>query len=241
MKVLRRKLKEGKPLNGLERLLVDTEKTVLPKRIHVNPTSPYERGMMISISNNKMHWETLVRNYKDQYLTLLYALTGRNTHSRHDIKCVDGIPDEQIIFRLIHKKIPFMVCGVHDYEQQQSLYGGSLQKWEYQHQHLYVYGLHHHLKADRLSIRNTENKIVRLFNPRYTNTKRKRIKNAVRLTEVGVGQYCLSDPISPSTIHDYLTHPVTGTLIHYIKQNRHNPTVQYPLKTIYLTPTKNAI
>ena len=241
MKVLRRKLKEGKPLNGLERLLVDTEKTVLPKRIHVNPTSPYERGMMISISNNKMHWETLVRNYRDQYLTLLYALTGRNTHSRHDIKCVDGIPDEQIIFRLIHKKIPFMVCGVHDYEQQQSLYGGSLQKWEYQHQHLYVYGLHHHLKADRLSIRNTENKIVRLFNPRYTNTKRKRIKNAVRLTEVGVGQYCLSDPISPSTIHDYLTHPVTGTLIHYIKQNRHNPTVQYPLKTIYLTPTKNAI
>ena len=241
MKVLQRKLKEGKPLNGLERLLVDTEKTVLPKRIHVNPTSPYERGMMISISNNKMHWETLVRNYRDQYLTLLYALTGRNTHSRHDIKCVDGIPDEQIIFRLIHKKIPFMVCGVHDYEQQQSLYGGSLQKWEYQHQHLYVYGLHHHLKADRLSIRNTENKIVRLFNPRYTNTKRKRIKNAVRLTEVGVGQYCVSDPISPSTIHDYLTHPVTGTLIHYIKQNRHNPTVQYPLKTIYLTPTKNAI
>ena len=241
MKVLRRKLKEGKPLNGLERLLVDTEKTVLPKRIHVNPTSPYERGMMISISNNKMHWETLVRNYRDQYLTLLYALTGRNTHSRHDIKCVDGIPDEQIIFRLIHKKIPFMVCGVHDYEQQQSLYGGSLQKWEYQHQHLYVYGLHHHLKADRLSIRNTENKIVRLFNPRYTNTKRKRIKNAVRLTEVGVGQYCMSDPISPLTIHDYLTHPVTGTLIHYIKQNRHNPTVQYPLKTIYLTPTKNAI
>ena len=93
MKVLQRKLKEGKPLNGLERLLVDTEKTVLPKRIHVNPTSPYERGMMISISNNKMHWETLVRNYRDQYLTLLYALTGRNTHGRHDIKCVDGIPD----------------------------------------------------------------------------------------------------------------------------------------------------
>ena len=235
MKLLRKKLKQGKPLNGLERLLVDTEKTVLPKRIHVNPTSPYERGMMISISNNKMHWETLVRNYRDQYLTLLYALTGRNTHSRHDIKCVDGIPDEQIIFRLIHKKIPFMVCGVHDYEQQQSLYGGSLQKWEYQHQHLYVYGIHHHF--DDM----TESKLVKLFNPRYTNTKRKRIKNAVRLTEVGVGQYCMSDPISPLTIHDYLTHPVTGTLIHYIKQNRHNPTVQYPLKTIYLTPTKNAI
>ena len=235
MKVLRRKLKEGKPLNGLERLLVDTEKTVLPKRIHVNPTSPYERGMMISISNNKMHWETLVRNYRDQYLTLLYALTGRNTHSRYDIKSVDGIPEERIIFKLIHKKIPFMVCGVHDYEQQQSLYGGSLQKWEYQHQHLYVYGIHHHFDDT------TESKLVKLFNPRYTNTKRKRIKNAVRLTEVGVGQYCLSDPISPSTIHDYLTHPVTGTLIHYIKQNRHNPTVQYPLKTIYLTPTKNAI
>ena len=190
---------------------------------------------MISISNNKMHWETLVRNYRDQYLTLLYALTGRNTHSRYDIKCVDGIPEETIIFKLIHKKIPFMVCGVHDYEQQQSLYGGSLQKWEYQHQHLYVYGIHHHFDDT------TESKLVKLFNPRYTNTKRKRIKNAVRLTEVGVGQYCMSDPISPLTIHDYLTHPVTGTLIHYIKQNRHNPTVQYPLKTIYLTPTKNAI
>ena len=235
MKLLRKKLKQGIPLNGLERLLVDTEETVLPQRIHVNPTLPYERGMMITVSNNKTHWESMQKQYRDQYLTLLYALTGQNKYSRYDIKSVDGIPEKEILIKLIHRKIPVMVCGVHDYQQQQNLYGGSLQKWEYQHQHLYVYGIHHHFDDT------TEAKIVKLFNPRYTNTKRKRIKDAVRLTEVGVGAYTYTDPITPLNLHDYLTQPREGTLIQYIKNNRHNPRVQYPLKTIYLTPTKNAI
>ena len=235
MKLLKRKLNKSNTPNGLEKLLYTDIETTVEDTKHVGTTKPYERGMMITVSNNKTHWESMQKQYRDQYLTLLYALTGQNKYSRYDIKSVDGIPEKEILIKLIHKKIPVMVCGVHDYQQQENLYGGSLQKWEYQHQHLYVYGIHHHFDDK------TESKIVKLFNPRYTNTKRKRIKNAVRLTEVGVGQYCLSDPISPSTIHDYLTHPVTGTLIHYIKQNRHNPTVQYPLKTIYLTPTKNAI
>ena len=129
-----------------------------------------------------------------------------------------------------------MVCGIHDYRQQETLYGGSLQGWEYQHQHLFVYGIHHHLDSSGKK----EEMIQKLFNPRYTNNK-KRVKDAVRITEVGTGQHSYTDPITATNLHEYLTNPMPNTLIHYISHNRHKPEVQYPLKTIYLSHNKNAI
>ena len=234
MKLLRNKQNKNNTTNALEALLyAPTGK--LPTRIDFN-AQPYERGMLISISNNRTTYADIVKNYRAQYLSLLYALTGKNEHSKYDIKRVEGIPDKEILLELIHKKIPVMVCGVHDYRQEKTLYGGSLQSWEYQHQHLYVYGMHHHLDPDG---RTTE-MIQKIFNPRYTNNK-KRIKDAVRITEVGTGKHIHTDPITPINLHEYLTQPVNNTLIHYISNNRHKPEVQYPLTTIYLTPTKNAI
>jgi hypothetical protein len=103
--------------------------------------------------------------------------------------------------------------------------------------------MHHHLDSEgkaqnKLTPTQAEDMIQKLYNPRYTNNK-KRIKDAVRITEVGTGQHIYTDPITPNNLYDYLTNPVENTLIHYIKNNRHKPTIQYPLKTIYLSPTKN--
>ena len=236
MKTLRNKLKNSNDLNGLERLLyADQPKQILPEPISIT-SKGYERGMMISISNNRTHYEEIIKRYKEQYLTLLYCLTGENRHTKYEVKSMTGIPDQETLIKLIHKKIPVMVCGIHDYRQQETLYGGSLQGWEYQHQHLFVYGIHHHLD----SAGRKEEKIQKLFNPKYTNNK-KRIKDAVRLTEVGVGTHTYTDPITATNLHEYLTNPMPNTLIHYISHNRHKPEVQYPLKTIYLSPNKNAI
>ena len=164
MKTLRNKLKNGNDLNALERLLyAETPKQTLPDPVSIT-SKGYERGMMISISNNRTHYEEIIKRYKEQYLTLLYCLTGENRHTKYEVKSMTGIPDQETLIKLIHKKIPVMVCGIHDYRQQETLYGGSLQGWEYQHQHLFVYGIHHHLD----SAGRKEEKIQKLFNPKYT-------------------------------------------------------------------------
>ena len=148
MKLLSKKFKDYNDLNGLERLLYDTqEKQTLPDS-YTYPTKKYERGMLISISNNRTYYEEIIKRYKEQYLTLLYCLTGKNKYSKWDIKSVEGIPTQEILIKLIQRKIPIMVCGIHDYKQKEYLYKGSLQGWEYQHQHLYIYGMHHHLDSE---------------------------------------------------------------------------------------------
>ena len=106
MKTLRKKLKNSNDLNGLERLLyAEDQKQSLPESITFT-TKGYERGMMISISNNKTHYEEIIKRYKDQYLTLLYCLTGENRHTKYDVKSSTGIPDQETLIRLIHRKIP---------------------------------------------------------------------------------------------------------------------------------------
>ena len=62
MKTLRKKLKNSNDLNGLERLLyAEDQKQSLPESITFTTTG-YERGMMISISNNKTHYEDTKTN-----------------------------------------------------------------------------------------------------------------------------------------------------------------------------------
>ena len=60
MKTLRRKLKNSNDLNALERLLYNNEEQSLPN-VHLHPTKGYERGLMISISNNKTHYEEIIK------------------------------------------------------------------------------------------------------------------------------------------------------------------------------------
>ena len=70
MKLLSKKVKDYSDLNGLERLLYDTqEKQTLPDS-YTYPTKKYERGMLISISNNRTYYEEIIKRYKEQYLTL---------------------------------------------------------------------------------------------------------------------------------------------------------------------------
>ena len=70
MKLLSKKVKDYNDLNGLERLLYDTqEKQTLPDS-YTYPTKKYERGMLISISNNRTYYEEIIKRYKD---CLLYT------------------------------------------------------------------------------------------------------------------------------------------------------------------------
>ena len=94
MKLLKRKLNKSNTPNGLEKLLYTDIETTVEDTKHVGTTKPYERGMMITVSNNKTHWESMQKQYRNQYLTLLYALTGQNKYSRYDIKSVDGIEEK---------------------------------------------------------------------------------------------------------------------------------------------------
>ena len=90
MKLLRTKQKNSNAINALEALLYTPEPfSTLPKRDNCNALLPYERGMLISISNNRTSYADIVKNYRAQYLTLLYALTGKNEHSKYDIKKVE--------------------------------------------------------------------------------------------------------------------------------------------------------
>ena len=81
-----------------------------------------------------------------------------------------------------------------------------------------------------------EDKIERHLQ-RYTKIP-KRLQGIIRLTEVGIGEYKYTEKVSPTELYDYLKSPITNphgnNLINYISKNRHSPSIQYPLTTIYL-------
>ena len=125
-----------------------------------------------------------------------------------------------------------MICGVHNYRKDNIRSYGV----EYSHQHFFLYNIHHHLPTDPIKLRSIEGKIEKHLYP-YSNYK-KRVQNIVRVTEVGVGEYQYTDKITPLTLYDYLRSPITNpdqdNIINYISNNRHLPSIQYPLTTIYL-------
>lgn len=218
-------------MNGLERQLYE-EGSYNNQTYQVK--HPYERGMLISISNYQMYYEEIENNYKKQYQSFFNALTGVNI-SKDDIRRFKGIPARQKLLDLINLKIPIMVAGIHSYKTEEQYGYKSRRNDGYNHQHLFLYNIHHYLPEDPTGIDHINSKITRNLQ-RYTNLKQYK-NDIIRIGSVGTGKYLYTDQITPTTLYDYLklpeTNPQKDTLINYIANNRHKPEIQYQLHTIY--------
>ena len=203
----------------------------------------YSRGMMISISNHNTHYNNLLNSklIKNQYISIIKAVKGKDCKiSKWDLNVLNGdfngdrikLPSREGILKTCANETPIMICGVHNYKKDNVRSYGV----EYSHQHFFLYNIHYHLPTDPIKLRSIEGKIEKHLYP-YSNYK-KRVQGIVRITEVGVGAYQDTDNITPLTLYDYLRSPITNpdqdNIINYISNNRHLPTIQYPLTTIYL-------
>ena len=198
----------------------------------------YERGMLISISNNECHYETIFKSFKELYISLIKCLTGKSV-SKWDIKVLKGdwyearinLPTRERLLRVVADQTPIMLAGVHNYKKDDIRSKGK----EYCHSHFYVYNTHHYLPSTIKELRDFEDKIEKYL-ARYTNT-RKRYEGRIRVTPVGTGGYQFTDNVTPLKLYDYLQSPITNpqgnNIINYISNNRHLPSIQYPLTTIY--------
>lgn len=198
----------------------------------------YDKGMLISISNNQLHHNEIVKEFKELYISFLVALTGKKI-SKWDVRQMQGgwqrdrvkIPTSENLLSLVNNKTPVMLCGIHNYKKDDIKSRGK----EYCHSHFYVYNAHHYLPTNPAELRDIEDKIERHLQ-RYTNL-RKRLQGTIRITPVAYSKK-YTDKVSPLTLHDYLLSPITNphedNLINYIANNRHLPSIQYPLSFIYL-------
>ncbi len=188
----------------------------------------YERGLFISIDNYRMFAEKILGLYKRQYQSLVKTTIGTKL-SKDDIKVVKGIPNRDIISKLCYNKIPIVVAGIHDYPEEDN--------WkQYQHQHLFVYNLHHYLPDDVTELSNKINQLDIVF-MRYIGWKNrwKTNKDFIVIEPVGNGKYLYgNDKVTPTTLYDYLMKKEFGTCINYISNNKHQKD-DYPLYTIYST------
>ncbi len=217
--------------NKLEELLYSADDI---SKNTINITHPYERGMLISISNYSTYWEDIRRNYKKQYQSIIKVLTGKKI-SRDDIHQTDKLPKRQTISNLIYYKLPIVVGAIHD-NKQDDVYGGTSSRYkQYQHSHFYIYNTHHYL-PDKLNELNNKLSKLKSYLLRYTNSKYGK-KGTVHISPVGTGKYSYNDVITPTNLYEYLslpeTEPTKPSVINYIKENRHNPLVNYPLTFIY--------
>jgi len=216
--------------NPLEQLLYPStiRQTIKPEAIH-----PYEKGMFISINNNKTDAATLIQQYPRQYQTLIHAICGRSV-SREKIRHTKRLPSRELIADLVAEKKLLVVSGIHDYKKQERR-GGSKRNYDYQHTHFYVYGAHHYLPEQGAELEAAENQICRNLQ-RYTNTTNKRYC-LIKVTSVGNGIYRHSDNVTPTTLYEYLltASPEASkrTLLSYIASNRHNSSIQYPISYLY--------
>ena len=204
-----------------------------------NVKGKYEKGMLISISNNHLYHNELVKDFKELYISLLVALTGKKI-TKWDVRQMQGgwerdrvkLPTREGLLRLISNKTPVMLCGVHNYKKDDIRSRGK----EYCHSHFYIYNADCYLPTNPVELRDKEDKIERHL-ARYTNL-RKRVQGIIRITPVGTGVYQYTDNVSPTTLYEYLQSPITSpqenNVINYIANNRHLPQVQYPLTFIYL-------
>ena len=205
----------------------------------VNQYDNYDKGMLISISNNQLQHNDIINDFKELYISFLVGLTGKKI-SKWDVRQIQGdwhrdrvkLPTSEILLRLVNNKTPLMLCGVHNYKKDDIKSRGK----EYCHSHFYVYNAHHYLPTNPAELRDIEDKIERHLQ-RYTNL-RKRLQGIIRITPVGHGVHQFTDKVSPLTLYDYLQSPITNpqdnNVINYIANNRHLPEVQYPLSFFYL-------
>lgn len=220
-----------KTTNTLELLLYPStiEKTSKQQQEH-----PYQNGMFISINNHKTDAGKIIQQYARQYQTLINSICNRKI-SREDIRITKKLPPAYKISNLVASKKLILIGGIHDYKQQDKYGYGSRSNFYHQHSHFYVYGVHHFLPSNKELLMDAEKQICRNLQ-RYTNTSNKRY-SLVEVAAVGTGIHRFTDSVTPTNIYEYLlTANPAGeqkSLLHYISNNRHNPSIQYPIHYIY--------
>jgi hypothetical protein len=195
----------------------------------------YERGMFVSINNHKMISADLYQGFKERYGSIMYGLLGYNIAPSTIKVCYGRLPKRQIIMDLVAKKKVLLVAGIHDYKPTDQGRRGSRWNYEYQHSHFYIYGAHHYLPKDPAELQDKIKHLEALLQ-RGSNIKGASYKvNTIK--PVGRGKYLFSDPVTPTTLYEYLTSPPPSpaevNCINYIKYNANNPNNQYSLTYLY--------
>ena len=195
----------------------------------------YKNGMFISIDNKHCYYTDLVKEFRDLYISLTLAISDTKL-SKTKVKQLLGqwksdritLPSREQLLSLLNNKIPILVGGVHNYRKDDPRSKGK----EYTHSHFYVYNTHHYLPSDPKELRDIEDKIERHLSRYIKAPTHKRFQGIIKVKPV-------MDNVSPLQLYDYLQSPITNpleeNLINYIASNRHLPSIQYPLTTIYST------
>ena len=194
----------------------------------------FENGMLITINNKDCYYKHLSSQFREVYISILNAIGYKLR--RTDVKEMVGewkgkrviLPSRQILFDLLNKKTPILLCGVHNYKRDDYRSKGK----ENTHSHYYLYNIHHYLPSGARDLMKVKSKIKDSLG-RYVKSKNyKRFQEIIDITQV-------RDNVSPLQLYDYLsspnTNPEKANLINYIASNRHLPNIQYPLTTIYST------
>ena len=200
-------------------------------------SSRYDKGMFISINNHKQSSDTLYQSLRKQYQSILYALTGNN-ESKSNIRLIAGkLPPRQKVMDIIAAKGVIVVAAIHQYDRYNKLtFRGSTANYGYQHLHLFVYGANHYLPDNDMQIDEKVRHIKHcLF--RHNNFSKNAKDSKIDIREVGKGKYLYNDPITPTTLYDYLQlpkqQPSKDCVINYMADSRDNPSAANPLMFIY--------
>lgn len=203
----------------------------LKEQSALNTRYNYEKGMFISINNYKQTWEQLVRQFRDQYVSIVKSITGSSI-PRSQVMLSERRQPNSLLDTVARNKIVVVAC-IHDYPVYDLLGKGSSSLQEYKHTHFYVYGAHHYLPSalGLEYMKDQEEKLKRYLACRYTNRKKKQLwrDNVVSVKAVGLGEYLYRDKVSPSTLNYYLADKHSDSVINYMRNNKHRPEIQYPL------------
>ena len=200
-----------------------------------NTVYGYDRGMFISINNYKQDWMQLVRQFRDQYVSIVKSITGKSINRGQVV--LQERKQPRNLLDIINKKKLVVVACIHDYPIYDYLGKGKSSLQEYKHSHFYVYGAQHYLPSSLglEYLKDQEEKLKKYLACRYTNRKKKELwrDNIVSVKAVGLGKYSYSDKVTPTTLNQYLADKSSDTVINYMRNNRHKPEVQYPLYFLY--------
>jgi len=198
----------------------------------------YERGMFISINNHKQGMDDLCASLKEQYKSILYALTGINI-GMDEIKLTGKLPTQKTILHLMAKKRIVVAAALHSYDvyNQRTGRGSKYNYGGYNHLHFYVYGLHYLLQKHKGGVDEGVEHIKHCLyrHNRFATTSNE--KN-IDVKEVGIGKYQYNDVVSPSTLYEYLSTPKTNPskqcVINYMAGNLDDGGIN-PILYIYQT------
>lgn len=199
----------------------------------------FTNGMFITIRNRNCSYSTIVSEFKELYISLILALTD-NKVRKNDVKQEEGkwkgeritLPSRQKLLSILNNKTPILIGGVHNYAKDDPRSKGL----EYSHSHFYAYNLHHYIPSNPRLMMDMRQHIMKKLS-RYAKTNRpKKYHNLIDITPV-------DDYVIHTELYDYLrsfiTHPEKKSIINYISNNKHLPSIQYPLSLIYYTKHLN--